>query len=503
MSARRALELIEALRVRGVVAAAGISCDSRCIRRGEIFAAWPGFSSDGRRHIDAAVARGASAVLYESGNGFELGATGVPAIGVASLRELAGFVAHELYGKPSESLWMTGVTGTNGKTTVSQWIAAATAFLGERCAVIGTLGSGYPGEVCETLNTTPDVLALHRSLRRFADEGAHGVAMEVSSIGLEQGRVNGVAFDTAVFTNLSRDHLDYHGSMDAYGAAKARLFEVPGLRHAVINADDGFGRELVDRVRHAGLEVIACSLQAPASGAGVGDEMLSARQIPSSAFGMHLRVHWQGVEGDLRARVVGRFNAHNLLAVVGALLVRGIAFEDALVAASRLEPPLGRMQLLGGVGEPLVVVDYAHSPDALAKLLDTCRDTASSRGGALACVFGCGGDRDPGKRPMMGEVARQRADRVVVTSDNPRSENPATIIEAVRAGAGPEADAIADRADAIVRAIGEAGANDVVVIAGKGHETYQEVLGQRLPFSDAEHAVAALRFWSRARGSVA
>lgn len=502
MSACRAVELIDALRARGVTAA-GISCDSRRICPGEIFAAWPGFASDGRKHIDAAIARGASAVLYDSSDGFELHAADVPAIGVTGLRELAGFIAHALYGKPSESLWMTGVTGTNGKTTVSQWIAAASGFLGERCAVIGTLGAGYPGEVGETLNTTPDVLALHRSLRRFADEGARGVAMEVSSIGLDQGRVNGVSFDTAVFTNLSRDHLDYHGDMEAYAAAKARLFESPGLRHAVINSDDAFGLELVGRVRRAGVEAIDCTLQAPDVGASFGAETLSARLVPSSVFGMHLIVRWRGMEGDLRARVVGRFNAQNLLVVVGALLVRGVAFEDALAATSRLEPPLGRMQLLGGVGEPLVVVDYAHSPDALAKLLDTCRETASSRGGALTCVFGCGGDRDPGKRPMMGEVAHQRADRVVVTSDNPRSENPVAIIEAVRAGAGPQADAIVDRADAIACAITEAGANDVVVIAGKGHETYQEVLGQRLPFSDAEHAAAALRRWSSARGGAA
>lgn len=502
MSDRLAVELIEGLRARGVVAA-GISCDSRTIGSGDVFAAWPGFASDGRKYVEAAIARGATAVLYENGDGFELRAAGVPAIGVTGLRDLAGFVAHALYDKPSESLWMTGVTGTNGKTTVSQWIAAASGLLGERCGVIGTLGSGYPGEVFETVNTTPDVLALHRSLRRFADEGARGVAMEVSSIGLEQGRVNGVAFDAAVFTNLSRDHLDYHGDMDAYAAAKARLFDFPGLRYAVINADDPFGLELVGRARRAGVEVTACMLQDPETGQRLGGETLSARLIPSSAFGMHLLVHWRGMEGDLRARVVGRFNAHNLLAVVGVLLAHGVPFEEALAAASRLEPPLGRMQLFGGVGEPLVVVDYAHSPDALAKLLDTCRETASSRGGALVCVFGCGGDRDPGKRPLMGEVVRQRADRVVVTSDNPRSEDPLAIIEAVRAGAGCDADAIIDRADAIARAIADADADDVVVLAGKGHETYQEVLGRRVPFSDAEHAAAALRLWSSVRGSAA
>lgn len=502
MSARHAIELIDTLRASGVIPT-GIGCDSRHIGRGEVFAAWPGFASDGRRHIDAAIDRGAPAVLYENGDGFEPRAVTVPAIGVSGLRDLAGFVAHALYQKPSESLWMVGVTGTNGKTTVSQWIAAASGFLGERCGVIGTLGSGYPGEVAETVNTTPDVLALHRSLRRFVAEGARGVAMEVSSIGLEQGRVNGVAFDAAVFTNLSRDHLDYHGDMGAYAAAKARLFEMPGLRCAIINVDDVFGRELVGRAQRAGLEVMACTLQDPEASPQAGDATLSARQIQSSAFSMHLLVRWRGLEGSLRARVVGGFNAHNLLAVIGTLLSRGVAFDEALAAASRLEPPLGRMQLLGGVGEPLVVIDYAHSPDALAKLLDTCRETASSRGGSVVCVFGCGGDRDPGKRPMMGEVVRQRADRIVVTSDNPRSEDPLAIIEAVRRGAGTEADAIVDRADAIARAIIEAHADDVVVLAGKGHETYQEVMGQRVPFSDAAHGAAALRIWSSVRGSAA
>lgn len=502
MSARRAIELIEALRARRVVAA-GISCDSRTIGLGEIFAAWPGFASDGRSYIDAALANGASAVLYESGDGFEPGQIGVPAIGVSGLRELAGFLAHEFYGRPSESLWMTGVTGTNGKTTVSQWIAAACGFLGERCGVIGSLGAGYPGHVGETINTTPDVLALHRSLGDFRDQGARAVAMEVSSIGLHQGRVNGVAFDTAVFSNLSRDHLDYHGDMDAYGAAKAMLFEMPGLRHAIINADDPFGVELIKRTRSRGLEVIECTLQGSEAAAVTLAEGLSARQIPSSVFGLHLVVHWRGMEGDLRVRVLGRFNAHNLLLVLGALLAHGVSFEDALAAASRLEPPRGRMQLLGGVGEPLVVVDYAHSPDALAKILDTCRDTARSRGGALVCVFGCGGDRDPGKRPMMGEVAHQRADRVIVTSDNPRSEDPRLIIEAVRDGAGSNSEAVEDRIEAIARAIGEACADDVIVIAGKGHETYQEVLGRRMPFSDAEHAALALRLWSSEKGSAA
>ena len=492
MSAARATAVLERLCALGV-SASGISCDSRSIAPGEVFAAWPGWAADGRAHIAAAVQRGAVAVVYEDGDGFVPAPCSVPAIGVPQLRDLAGHLAHEIYLRPSESLAVTGVTGTNGKTTVSQWIAAALGSLGERTGVIGTLGCGYPGEISETVNTTPDVLALHRSLRRFADDGARGVAMEVSSIGLDQGRVNGIAFRLAVFTNLSRDHLDYHGSMEAYAAAKARLFDMPGLVSAVINADDALGFGLMQRARVAGAQVFGYTLQDHVDDLGGDVPLLKGRIVPSSVFGMHLRVRWQGDEGGLRARVVGRFNAHNLLAVVAALLVRGVGLDEALAAASRLEAPRGRMQLLGGVGEPLVVIDYAHSPDALVKLLDTCRETAVSRGGALSCVFGCGGDRDAGKRPLMGDVVSQRADRVIVTSDNPRSEDPRAIIAAVLAGCGKHAEGIVDRAAAIAHAVATAGNDDVVVIAGKGHETYQEARGRRWPFSDAEHASDALR----------
>ena len=497
MSAAATQAIIDALRQRGVDPT-GIGANSRHIERGDVFVAWPGFSGDGRRHIADAVARGASAVLFENGDGFEAPVLTVPAIGVTGLRDHAAALAKHIYRNPSAALWLAGVTGTNGKTTVSQWIAAAQMALGERCGVIGTLGCGYPGEVGQALNTTPDVFALNRDLRNFVDARALGVAMEVSSIGLTQGRVDGLAFDVAVFTNLSRDHLDYHGDMATYADAKRRLFATPGLRYAVINADDAVGTVYARQARDVGAQVIAYTVGNAPIDCADESHVLRAQRQPGSAFGTHLRVHWRGEEGDLRARVVGEFNASNLLAVVGALLARGVAFSAALVAASRLEPPLGRMQLFGGVGEPLVVVDYAHSPDALAKLLDTCRDTARGRGGALVCVFGCGGDRDPGKRPLMGEAVRQRTDRVVITSDNPRHEDPQVIIDAIRVGTGSATgvEVIADRAAAIAHAIATAAADDVVVLAGKGHETYQEIRGQRLSFSDAEHAAVALRRWS-------
>lgn len=499
MSAQRSADLLERLRAEGVNPA-GITADSRKVAGGDIFAAWPGFRSDGRRHIGEAVARGAAAVLWESGDGYRAESIPVPALGVEGLRALAGHLAHEIYGRPSSALWMTGVTGTNGKTTVTQWLASALEMLEVRCGVIGTLGWGYPGKLSDMGNTTPDALVLHRLLREFADSGASAVAMEVSSIGLEQGRVSGVEFDVAVYTNLTRDHLDYHGSMESYGSWKARLFETPGLRTAVVNLDDVFGMNLARRLVKSGLDVIGYT-HAPGNADAVpGARVLVARSLRPSQVGQRFSVSWEGRTHDLQARVLASFNVSNLLAVIGVLLGRGVDVEDALAVVSRLVPPEGRMQLVGGVGEPLVVIDYAHSPDALSKVLQAVRATAEARGGRLVCVFGCGGDRDPGKRPLMGEVARQFADHVIVTSDNPRSEDPLAIIDAIVAGAGPSAATIVDRAQAIRVGIAESGANDVVVLAGKGHEPYQEVLGQRIPFCDIEHARSALLAWAPVPG---
>ncbi len=482
------------LRAAGVVPQ-GITADSRKVGAGDVFAAWPGFRTDGRRYLGAAVERGASALLWESGDGFNPGPLPLPSLPVEGLRELAGHLAHEIYGRPSAALWLAGVTGTNGKTTVSQMLARALEELGTRCGIVGTLGSGFPGELEAAINTTPDALELHRRLAGFVAAGAGAAAMEVSSIGLDQGRVNGARFDVAIFTNLSRDHLDYHGSMEVYAEAKARLFTLPEVRTCVLNIDDAFGLLQARRLVAEGRDVIACTLYAANAGAVPGARTLLADRLHVAAAGLRFSLHWDGHEAEVPVRMVAPFNVSNLLAVVGALLARGVAFDELLPVVARLTPPEGRMQLLGGVCEPLVVVDYAHTPDALAKVLEALRGTVHSRRGRLVCVFGCGGDRDPGKRPMMGEVARQLADRVVVTSDNPRTEDPQKIIEAVAAGAGPDAECVVDRAQAIRLAIAEAAADDVVVIAGKGHEPYQEVLGQRLPFSDLEQAHAALHAW--------
>ncbi|MFT3757314.1 UDP-N-acetylmuramoyl-L-alanyl-D-glutamate--2,6-diaminopimelate ligase [Thauera sp.] len=486
--------ILACLRAAGVEPA-GITADSRKLGAGEVFAAWPGFRTDGRRYLASAVEGGAAAVLWESGDGFAPGHLPVPSLPVEGLREIAGHLAHEIYGHPSEKLWLAGVTGTNGKTTVSQMIAAALQGVGTRCGIVGTLGNGFAGELQSALNTTPDALELHRLLAGFLAAGAGAAVMEVSSIGLDQGRVNGACFDAVIFTNLSRDHLDYHGSMEAYGEAKSRLFTLAGSATAIVNIDDPFGLMLARRLVGEGREVIACTLYQVNVDAVPGARVLFGDRLQSSATGFRFVLNWDGRTADVQVRVVGHFNVSNLLLVAAALLARGLPFDEVLPHLARLQPPEGRMQLVGGVCEPLIVIDYAHTPDALAQVLESLRPTVQSRRGRLVCVFGCGGDRDPGKRPIMGEVARQLADRVIVTSDNPRTEDPQNILEAVAAGAGPAAERIVDRARAIAFAVAEAAADDVVLIAGKGHEPYQEIHGRRLPFSDLEQADLALRAW--------
>jgi UDP-N-acetylmuramoyl-L-alanyl-D-glutamate--2,6-diaminopimelate ligase len=404
---------------------------------------------------------------------------------VSGLAALSGEIAHLVYGRPSEHLWLAGVTGTNGKTSVSHWTAQALDAMRHPCAVVGTLGNGFLDALDESPNTTPDAITLHAALAGFVASGAEACAMEVSSIGLDQGRVNGAAFDVAVFTNLTRDHLDYHGSMEDYAAAKEKLFDAPGLKAAVLNLDDPMGVALAARLKGR-VPTLGYSLAGKAP--GLTDEVLVAD---------NLRLDAAGVEFDLRgtkvvAPVVGRFNVSNLLAVIGALLARNERLEEITAALRSLKPPPGRMQALGGVKQPLVVVDYAHTPDALEKALTVLREAATARGGKLVCVFGCGGDRDPGKRPQMGAVAARLADRVLVTSDNPRSEDPLQIIAAIVAGMPAPRCIEPDRALAITEAVVGADVRDVVLLAGKGHEPYQEIAGVRHAFSDLDAAKSAL-----------
>ena len=463
--------------------------DSRKAAPGSVFVAYPGETRDGRDFIAQAVARRADGVLWEADHYQWDPALAIPNAGVFGLKARSGEIAAHVYGEPSHAMHMVGVTGTNGKTSVAHWIAQALGQLGRKAAVIGTVGNGFPpvgdkpGALTPALNTTPDAIELQQRLAQYRQQGAAACAMEVSSHGLAQGRVNGTRFNIAVLTNLSRDHLDYHGSMENYADAKARLFSWPGLEWGVVNVDDDFGRRLESETRPA--RVAGYGFQ---RGAVVGET------LRLSQAGLHLRVRTDWGNAEFDAPLLGRFNAANLLAVLATLLVSDVKLEDACRSLAHVTSPPGRMQTLGGDARPLVVVDYAHTPDALEKVLATLREIVS--GGRLICVFGCGGNRDKGKRPLMGRAATEGADEIWVTSDNPRNEDPRHIIDEILAGVGGKPHVEPDRARAIFEAIGGARHGDVVLIAGKGHEDYQEIAGERLPFSDAVVARKALEAWA-------
>lgn len=467
-------------------AVSGLSQDSRDLRRGEAFVALAGTRSHGLAHAAQALAAGAGAILYEP-PAPAAAAAPPAAIAVPGLRARLGELADRCYGMPSQQVVVIGVTGTNGKTSTVQLLAQALDEAdGRRAGSIGTLGSGLAGALRAGERTTPDVCAVHRLLAQMREEGAGWVAMEVSSHALDQGRVDGVRFRVAVFTNLSRDHLDYHGDMAAYGAAKERLFAWPGLAAAVVNLDDEFGCALYARLP-SGLRRIGLSSR------GRVDAALRAEDPVQGVQGVGFDlVASGGMRVVVRSPLLGRFNIDNLLAVAGVLHALDWPLPAIARRLGELRPVPGRMQRLGGEGgRPLVVVDYAHTPDALAQTLESLRAHARGR---LICVFGCGGERDAGKRPQMAAIAERAADRVIVTDDNPRGEDGAAIVADILAGfARPQAVRIErDRAAAIARAIAEAAAEDVVLIAGKGHETYQEIAGIRHPFDDADLAQRGL-----------
>jgi len=470
-----------------------LTSDSRRVAPGAAFFAWPGEAADGRRYIAQAIERGCAAVLWES-EGFAWdGGWTVPNAGVKDLKAQAGLLAHEFYGRASEALWVCGVTGTNGKTSCSQWLAALLSRRNEKAAVIGTLGAGFPSSLIAIENTTPDALELHRLLAEFKSAGASVVAMEVSSHGLDQGRVNGVAFDCALFTNLTHDHLDYHGTMAAYGEAKARLFDAPGLQAAVLNLDDPFGSRLAGRLGARGVRTIGYGLAHARTARDAVNEYVVARDV--TVEGGVTRIALQSSWGAAAATInqIGQFNVANALGVLGCLLARGVPLDEGAALLETLPPVPGRMQKIAERPAcPLVVIDYAHTPDALDKVLRALQPVARSRGGRLVVVFGAGGDRDADKRPLMGAIASRLADRVLLTSDNPRGEDPAAIGAAIRKGVSGDCVIELDRETAIVSAIGGAAPADVVLIAGKGHEECQEIAGRRLPFSDARVATAAL-----------
>lgn len=473
-----------------------LQIDSRLVQPGDGFIAWPGAATDGRTHVADALARGAVACLVERDGAEPFGFAGDHIAMFAGLKAATGPLAHAWFGEPTTQLQVLAVTGTNGKTSTSWWLAGALNLLskserlgGAGCAVVGTLGMGVPSGLEATGMTTPDPVRLHRAFRQMVQDGVRYCAIEASSIGLAEHRLDGVAMGMAVLTNFTQDHLDYHGSMAAYWQAKRALFAWPGLRTAIINIDDPAGRDLqAELANHAALDVWSVSMQAPQA-------RLRATDVSAEAAGLRFTVREGAESAVLQSRVIGHYNILNLLGVVAALRSLGYSLQAAVAACAVLEPVPGRMQQLAGPEQPLVAVDYAHTPDALDKALLALKPVAQQRGGQLWCVFGCGGDRDAAKRPLMGAVAQRHADWVVVTSDNPRSEVPNQIIHQIMLGtiAGETVRAEPDRAAAIRLALAEADARDVVLIAGKGHEEYQETGGVKTPFSDLEHARRALQ----------
>lgn len=467
----------------------GLTLDSRKASGGDAFFALRGSKGHGIEFAASAVRRGAQLVLAES-PAVACEDPGVPVLWIDGLREQVGEIAARFHGRPSESLHMVGITGTNGKTSCVQLLAQALTLLGHRAASIGTLGAGVHGQLHEGERTTPDALTVQRLLAEFRDADVSHVAMEVSSHALEQGRVAAVEFEVATFTNLSRDHLDYHGSMQAYGEAKAKLFAWPGLRAAVINIDDAFGQALAGRLP-AGVKTLRFSM------ADDADAEIAASQVVTSSEGLFFKLRTPWGSRAIHSHLLGRFNVANLLAVVGCLGALGESFARIVTVLEQLQPVNGRMNRLGGLhGQPLVVIDYAHTPDALEQALTALRPHCAGR---LICVFGCGGERDAGKRPLMGAIAARLADIALVTDDNPRGEDGDVIVAQIVAGM-TEARAMTverDRAQAIGQALQLARTGDVVLIAGKGHETYQEGAAGKRAFDDLVVAQVALEQWQR------
>ncbi len=468
-----------------------VTLDSRAVGPGTLFLACRGRTPHGLKFAREAIARGARAVLYEreGADGSPEAAPGIFIAPVADLGARAGEIAARFFGKPSHALTVAGITGTNGKTTCAWLLAQALTHCQRAAAYIGTLGVGLPPQVTPTAHTTSDAVTVQRQLAELRAAGAECVCMEVSSHALDQARVDAVRFSAAVFTNLTRDHLDYHGTMEAYGAAKARLFAFPGLSFRVINLDDPFGAQLAQAP--SAVPLIATSRRA-ACQVPAGARYVRARRITPDPGGLVIEVDssWGGAE--LPVRLVGEFNVDNALSVLAVLLAWEVPLGAAVRALSRARAASGRMELFGGRGRtPLVIVDYAHTPDALANALRAARLHCR---GALRLVFGCGGDRDAGKRPLMGRIAAELADEVIVTDDNPRSENPARIVADILRGLGEASPHVVehDRALAIRLALGRSQADDVVLVAGKGHEGYQIVGAERRAFQDQTVVAAEL-----------
>ena len=463
--------------------------DSRKLSDGDGFIAWPGAAADGRCFVAGALAAGASACLVEDdgASGFDFQNDRVATY--AGLKAASGSIAAAYFKSPSQYLDVVAVTGTNGKTSTTWFLAQALGKLGRRCGVVGTLGIGEPGAMVSTGLTTPDPVLLQSQLRHFVDAGFAACALEASSIGVVEGRLGAMAFDVAVFLNFTQDHLDFHGSMPAYWDAKKSLFNWPGLKAAVINIDDPKGHELNECLADSGLDVWTFSCEPSpamarlqARGLTYGDGTLSFDLVEGAQV------------FRIATRMVGKFNVSNLLAAMVSMRAMNLPLDKIVAACVDLEPVPGRMDALAVDGLPMVVVDYAHTPDALEKVLTALRPVAQSRSGQLWCVFGCGGDRDRAKRPLMAAMAEKYADNIVVTSDNPRTEDPLAIIGEVLAGLKRRdaAQIEANRSLAISSTLSRARPQDVVLLAGKGHEQFQEINGIKLLFSDMAHAQTAL-----------
>ena len=472
----------------GNVLVAGIEIDSRKVSPGDLFIALPGTRQHGNTYIDAAIRRGAIAVVYDAS--MELPAdldSEIPLIKITDISQQAGFIASRFYNEPSKSMRVTGITGTNGKTTCCVLLAQAYKYLGARPGLIGTLGMGLWGEMAASTHTTPDAVTLQRQLSVLRDEGSDELLMEVSSHGLEQGRVCGTDFNIAVLTNLSQDHLDYHSSMQDYAAAKAKLFQQRELEVAIINADDDFGRQLLAGTINA-RRVFSY---------GLDDGDVRALQIELHPAGLKLLVDSPWGELHINSKLMGRFNAYNLLACAAVLLATGHKPDEVGQALSVAESAAGRMQCFSS-GRATVVVDFAHTPDALQQALTALREHIPGR--RLICVFGCGGDRDQAKRPIMGRIAEQLSDVVIITDDNPRFEKASSIRAEIAAGMQKPVIDIANRKQAIEAAWAMAEQNDIILIAGKGHESTQQVGELKIPFSDIE-VVSALLSESQSESS--
>ncbi|VAW72346.1 UDP-N-acetylmuramoylalanyl-D-glutamate--2,6-diaminopimelate ligase [hydrothermal vent metagenome] len=486
-------------------AISGLALDSRQVKAGDLFIACRGTHVHGVHYIRAAIKAGAVAVVWEE-QGLDEGDnivqlipenSGIPIIKLANLRESCGLIASRYYADPSKKLSMIGITGTDGKTSCAQFIAQALNQAKITTGIMGTLGYGMPDHIITASHTTPDAIQVQQLISDMQKQQAQVVVMEASSHGLDQGRVSGVHFNTALLTNLSRDHLDYHLTVEAYADAKRKLFTSPGLKNVILNIDDSFGQMLATQLtndRSKKINVIGYSLE-PSVAASQEIPVITLTELRLLPTGMNLHIESPWGRASVNTSLMGHFNASNLLATLAALTSQGVSFRAAAEILETIETVPGRMEsFVGHMDQPRVIVDYAHTPDALRQVLIALRKHGPNK---LWCVFGCGGDRDQGKRPLMGRAAQELADYVTITDDNPRTEPAEVIVEHIMQGLTPASNITVEhnRATAISKAIAAASAGDLVLIAGKGHETMQVIGEKQLPFSDRDYVTQCLRGW--------